>query len=242
MSTYRLKVTLQKRLNESWTQLVSSIQKISSDCQVRPELASEVFIIETIEGKAIKVTINPVVFRLKEKANSERAELLVSVNGALNFAVDHEADDAMACHFKTEVGYFKIQGKGKDLDHIMGLHYDFDDQEPLHPVYHAQLTSNAHHVDDINAHYKQTYQLPTDRDHMLRVARRVRMPTAHMDPLAVFIQLLADHLLNKNSGQVELDAFAKARDAAMFFRSDMRQAQRMKHVVDNECFRGPRWY
>lgn len=240
MNTFRLKVTLQKRLNESWTELVSSLQKISSDCQVRPEQAAEVFSVETIDGKAIKVTINPVVFRLKEKANSERAELLVSVAGALNFAVDHEADDAMACHFKTEVGYFKIQGK--DLDHIMGIHYDFDDREPLHPVYHAQLTSNARYVESINAHYKQDYQLPDAKDRMKHVARRVRMPTAHMDPLAVFIQILADHLLNKNSGQVELDAFKKARNAAMFFRSDLRQAQRMNDVVANECFRGPRWY
>lgn len=239
-STLRIRQNLQKQVNLAWAELTSSMNKISSDCQVRPDQVTEVFDFEHQEGKFIKVRFKPVVFRVKELAKSGQSKLFVTVEGQLNFSVDRDLHDPQSCYFVTEVGYFRIAGT--KLKHILGLHYDFDGKNAMHPVYHAQLSSMEKHLEAIKAHYGQDFELPPDMNQMTDVSQHVRLPTAHMDPLSVFIQLLADHLLNVNSGPVQQQAFDDARAAAMFFKSDLNHAPRMHAVVDDNCFRGPRWY
>ena len=193
------------------------------------------------DDQSMKVEIRPVAFRLKEKASDDRAEMFATVKGKVNFSIGGGMDPPLACYFSSEVGYFRLAGTGSSkVDHIMGIHYDYDDRRPAHPVFHAQLTSFHEHVAIINENYKPGVELR--RDLMRNVARKVRLPTAHMDPLAVFVQLLADHLINENSGSVETAAFEKARAALMFFNSDPNRSLRLKSVEENNCFRGPRWY
>lgn len=225
----------------AWTELSASIGRIAADCQVRPGSFDQVFDIDLEDDNSIKVEIKPVAFRLKEKASDDRAEMFATVQGKVNFTIGAGMDPPLACYFKSEVAYFRLLGAGSNkVDHVLGIHYDYDDRRPAHPVFHAQLTSLHQQIDTINAHYKPGVALRTDM--MQNVARKVRLPTAHMDPLAVFVQLLADHLINENSGSVETTAFEKARAALMFFQSDPDRSKRLSIVGEKNCFRGPRWY
>jgi hypothetical protein len=144
----------------------------------------------------------------------------------------------LAHYFAATVGYFRK--RGQLLDHVLGVRYDHDDLRPVHPVYHAQLKTCAGLLSTINEHYRPTFALGNDL--MMNVADKVRLPTAHMDPLAVFVQLLADHLLNENSGPAVASAFERTRSTLMFFNSDPGRARRLDEVTRNNCFRGLRWY
>jgi hypothetical protein len=241
MSVLRAKTTLRKQMNLAWSELTSSIGRMAADCEVRPHSHAEVFDIDSEDDQSMKVVVRPVAFRLKEKAADDRAEMFVTVFGKVNFSIDAGMDPPRACYFNSQVGYFRLAGSGsKKIDHVLGIHYDYDDRTPGHPVFHAQLTSCQDHLEFINARYHPQLELRDDL--MTHVARKVRLPTAHMDPLAVFVQLLADHLLNENSGSIESAAFERARTALMFFCSDPAKSRRLEEVRGNNCFRGPRWY
>jgi hypothetical protein len=240
MSVVRAKQTLRKQVNLAWTELTSSVTQMAAGCDVRPNAGSQVFAVDQGDDETMKVLIKPVAFRLKEKAQDDRADMFVTVQGKVNFSIDSDMATPLACHFATEVGYFR-GGTGKGfVDHVLGIHYDYDNRRAGHPVFHAQLTSCVGHLAIVNDHYRPELQVRSDL--MKGIANRVRLPTAHMDPLAVFVQLLADHLLNENSGPVETSAFERARSALMFFKSDPRRSQRLDEVRAEQCFRGPRWY
>lgn len=238
MSTLRTKQTLRKHLNLAWSELTSSVTRISAGCDVRPNQAAGVFRIEEADDQSMKVELMPVAFLLKEKAQDDKSDLFVTVKGRLNFTVG-ATNPLLACFFSTEVGYFRISAAAR-VEHVLGIHYDHDSKLAAHPVFHAQLTSCRDHLTVINQHYQPTFELSKDR--MEFVARRVRLPTAHMDPLAVFVQLLADHLMNVNSGPNESAAFERARTALMFFKSDPSRCERLAEALEERCFRGPRWY
>ena len=239
MSVIRAKHTLRKQFSLAWSELTASLTQIASGCDVRPNQAAQIFKIDQEDASSMKVEVEPVAFWLKEKAKDDNPQIYATVKGRVNFSIGAGMDPPFACFFKSEVGYFRVAATGS-LDHILGIHYDCDDQRAAHPVFHAQLTSCRDHLSIINQHYEPTFLLRCD--YMTHVARKVRLPTAHMDPLAVFVQLLADHLMNVNSGPNEQTAFEKARSALMFFKSDPAKSQRLNLVTTDKCFRGPRWY
>jgi len=228
----------------AWTELIASVSRMAPGCEVKPAIYDQVFDIEMDDDQSMKVEIKPVAFRLKEKASDSRAELFATVKGKVNFSIAAGMDPPLACYFASEVGYFRLAGTGSNkVDHVLGIHYDYDDRRPAHPVFHAQVTSFHDHLAIINEHYKPALVLRDDLMKSVKgIGKRVRLPTAHMDPLAVFVQLLADHLMNENSGTTETAAFEKARTALMFFCSDPDRSKRLELVQDNSCFRGPRWY
>lgn len=239
MSVARVKQTLRRKTTFAWNELVTGISKMAADCEVRPANWAGVFSLDEADDRSMKVEIKPVVFRLKERANSTSAQMFVTVTGKVNFSITSEMDNLKACYFHTDVGYFRINGP--NLDHVLGIHYDFDRDTPAHPIFHAQVTScMASHLPFINTQFRTSYGAGKDR--MDQVAGKIRMPTAHMDPLAVFVQLLADHLMNENSNANTLSAFERARDALMFFTSDPDHSKRLNTALDQRCLRGPRWY
>jgi hypothetical protein len=228
-------------MSSAWTELIASVGRLAPGCEVKPSIYAQVFNIEMEDPQSMKVEIRPVAFRLKERASDSRAEMFATVKGKVNFSIAGGMNPPLACYFSSEVGYFRLAGMGSNkVDHVLGIHYDYDDRRPAHPVFHAQLTSFHEHLAIINEHYKPEHELRNDL--MNGIARKVRLPTAHMDPLAVFVQLLADHLMNENSGSTETAAFEKARTALMFFQSDPDRSKRLALVQENNCFRGPRWY
>ena len=238
MDVQRAKQTLRKHFGLAWSSLTSSVGQIATGCDVKPTAYSEVFDIDEDDDRSMKVVVKPVAFLLKETARAPRAEMFVVVSGKVNFAITGEMETPLAHYFAATVGYFRK--RGQVLDHVLGVHYDHDDRRPVHPVYHAQLKSCAGLLSTINEHYRPTFAL--GRDLMVNVPDKVRLPTAHMDPLAVFVQLLADHLLNENSGPAVASAFERTRSTLMFFNSDPDRARRLDEVTGNRCFRGPRWY
>ena len=229
---------MRKQFGLAWSSLTSSVGQIAAGCDIKPSAYSEVFDIDQDDDASMKVVVNPVAFLLKETARAQRAEMFVTVNGKVNFSIVGDMAPPLACHFATTVGYFRM--RGGVLDHVLGIHYDYDNKRPVHPVFHAQLKSCAGHLAIINEHYRPTFVLGNDL--MAGIADKVRLPTAHMDPLAVFVQLLADHLLNQNSGPAVETTFERTRAALMFFKSDPDWSRRLDEVSAHRCFRGPRWY
>ena len=238
MDVQRAKQTLRKHFGLAWSSLTSSVGQIATGCDVKPNAYSEVFEIDEDDNQSMKVVVKPVAFLLKETARAQRADMFVVVSGKVNFSITGEMEPPLAHYFAATVGYFRK--RGQVLDHVLGVHYDHDDHRPVHPVYHAQLKSCAGLLSTINEHYRPAFAL--GHDLMANVADKVRLPTAHMDPLAVFVQLLADHLLNENSGPAVASAFERTRSTLMFFNSDPDRARRLGEVTGNSCFRGPRWY
>lgn len=239
MDVVRARQTLRKQLNQAWNELRASVNKMAAGCDVRPNDFKQIFKIEDEGDNSIKVTVGPVAFLLKERAQSDKSDMYVVVNGRLNFSIDGGMDPPLACFFQSSVGYFLKAGAGK-VDHVLGVHYDFDQKTAGHPIFHAQIMPCLDGLEAINEHYRPVVAIKNNRMDM--VAKKVRLPTAHMDPLAVFVQLLADHLLNENSGPGETGAFERARTALMFFKSDPARAKRLDAVRAEDCFRGPRWY
>lgn len=238
MTIVRAKQTLRKHVNLAWSELVASITALSADCEVKPAAAAGIFSIDMDDDESIRMVVNPVAFRLKETAKAGKAEMFVTVRGKVNFSVDGDRNIPLACHFSTSVGYFRLH-KGK-LDHTLGIRYDYDNHRPAHPVFHAQLVSHAKDLAIVNGNFPTTFEIGEDL--MTGVPDKVRLPTAHMDPLAVFVQLLADHFLNAGSSTAAFATFEKARSALMFFKSDPRRSARLEDVNIAQCFRGPRWY
>lgn len=238
MSVIRAKRTLQKNFTLAWGELGAALAKMGADCEVKPSDHNAAFEIDENDGASIKVDIRPVVFRLPEKAQSPGSKIFVTVKGKIHFTIDAGRDEPMAYYFATTVGYFRR--RGNLVDHILGIHYDYDDRRAGHPVFHAQLKSCAVHREIINQHYREDFGLGTD--HMSGAAEKVRLPTAHMDAFSVFVQLLADHLINENSPAPTLATFEQAREKLMFFKSDPDRSKRLDVVFKEKCFRGPRWY
>lgn len=238
MDVTRAKQTLRKHFGLAWSSLTSSVGQIAAGCDVKPSASSEVFDIDQIDDTSMKVVVKPVAFLLKETARAQRAEMFVTVKGKVNFTITGDMEPPLAHYFTATVGYFRM--RGGTLDHVLGIHYDHDDRRPVHPVFHAQLKSCSEHIAIINEHYRPQFALGNDL--MAGVADKVRLPTAHMDPLAVFVQLLADHLLNENSGPAVETTFERTRAALMFFNSDPDRSRRLDEVSNHRCFRGPRWY
>lgn len=107
---------------------------MASFAQVRPSAAEDVFRY-SIDGDGVRVEIVPVCFQLKEKPQSDKAELYVTVAGWVKLATEN--DQLRSSGYSTRVGYFRLS-EGK-LEHVYGIHHDFDPDLIAHPVYHAQM-------------------------------------------------------------------------------------------------------
>ena len=167
---------LRSSIRTAWAQYTGSLGHISQGCNVTPANAEDAFQL-TDMGKVIEVTIQPIVFRLTKTANSPKSQIFVTVQGKVAFSCESGVDALLASDFKTQVGYFQVNGNS--LDHVFGVHFDYDDTLVAHPVFHAQMTSCATDLTHVTSAYDVNYRLRNDC--MTGVDGRIRIPTAHMD-------------------------------------------------------------
>lgn len=89
----------------------------------------------------------------------------------------------------VRVSYYRVAGEA--AQHVLSLHFDYD-QNPTHPVFHAQVTDEQL---DVPAKEARALGLNYDRQQTNVVClRNARIPTCDMTLPSVLLCLAADHL------------------------------------------------
>ena len=230
-------VTIHKRLSDVWRVVQSNMKRMCGASDVRPSDPYRVFRLDVPTDDAVACNVGPVVFRLPERAKGGVPRLYIAVDGLLVLRVP-VGNDGRLCitSFGTRVGYFRE--RDRTLEHVYGVHYDCAHQQVGHPVFHAQMDPQEGFVGIINEHYRQDLEL---RNHIDRVLKNVRSPTAEMDVFSVFVQICADHLVWEGSGTMATDAFGKIRDSCGSLGGVAEGIQEFQAALPC-CYRSVRWY
>src|SRR4051812_19871863 len=139
MAPYNHKVDTQ--LRNAWSDVQSAIQRMAFGSDVRPANHRDVFRFVDDPDGLTKFEAGPVVFRVPERPN-KFASLYVVVRGWMTLGAPRDGDPRnTTARFGTKVGYFRL--KADKLVHVYGAHYDLDEDLFGHPVFHAQLSSQA---------------------------------------------------------------------------------------------------
>jgi hypothetical protein len=206
---------------------------------VRPKHAPDVFeAVDSPAGEA-RFEVGPVVFRIPERASSNNASMYVVLSGRIAFADPCEHDKrSTTLSFATRVGYFRATAS--ELDHVYGAHYDMEETILGHPVFHAQLTSQADFCTEINRQFNTNFEV--GRDQAKHLLGTVRLPIAQMDVFSVITQIGADHLLSSTSGHELREAFKELRAACDFFIGAANRLDYLSSAPARYCYRSTHWY
>ncbi|WP_456827955.1 hypothetical protein [Bradyrhizobium sp. USDA 4518] len=225
-------------MNQAWNAIRAALRKMLPACDARPIAGSDIF--KCVEGaeNQVKFEIKPVVFKVPERATSRDANLFVAISGWLSFEGPNYRERLKTKAFNTEIGYFRL--KDAKLEHVYGAHYDIDETQPGHPVFHAQVSPQMGMLEHVKEQFRKDSEVKEDRVQFL--LRNVRTPSAQMDVFSVIAQICADHLMHRDSGVEVRQAFAKMRSECDFF---IGAAYRMAYLNANvapTCYRSTHWY
>jgi len=203
-----IEIQAMRLLVEQWSNVLPQLDRLSLP-EARPADGHRIFTLidwPKVEGQ-IAFTVNPVTFNVPERANGS-ADMYIVAQGRIHLdqAALREARKLRTVSFATEVGYFRMS-KGK-LNHVYGAHYDFSLNDIGHPIFHAQMKSYNERGQWVSDAFKLDCE---SHDYMANVLRTVRLPTAQMDFFALVLQICADHLMSKDSGAEQLEAFENLR-------------------------------
>lgn len=198
----------QRLLIDQWNAMKAKLDQLGQHV-VRPDDGYRIFRLMEDDPRTpaghIAYWVDPVVFQVPERADDLSNNMFIVVQGRIY--LDHDAlkTEKMlkTMNFGTEVGYFRF--KNDKLNHVYGAHYDFSFNEVGHPVFHAQMGSFNDCSVVVSANY-DGIDAESD-DHMGKVLRNVRLPTAQMDFFGVVLQIAADHLINKFSSEEQKRTF-----------------------------------
>lgn len=219
----------------AWVDLRAKIKTMTGFAQVRPAKAEEAFRY-SVQGDGVRVDVGPVCFQLKEKPQSDKADLYVTVEGYIE--LQDIAGQLRSIGYYSRVGYFR-QRNGQ-LEHVFGIHHDYDPDLIAHPVYHAQMAPMLELAEHINTLFNVDFGPPTD--FVTPILAKVRVPTTRMDPFAVFLQLCADHLVAGTSGNAPLKAFKAAIETCGFFEGACSTIPRLVPALAAKSLRSHHWY
>lgn len=200
-------ISIQQALAAHWDKLRDQIHRVSSGVTFHPSDGYSLFQLDhNLSSTDVAVfNVGPVVINLPERASHHSFNLYVVAECQLGFDIKKfkESNELASLSFATHVAYFRRAPQ--ELQHVYGVHYDFDTVHPAHPVFHAQMKSFA---EDLSPHVKEQYgvELPID-DRVKGVLPNVRLPIAQLDFFSLVVQLAADHLIWQQSAQPERDAF-----------------------------------
>jgi hypothetical protein len=238
MAYNREVISIQNDIQAAWQGVLACIRQMHPSSQIRPNSAIDVFVPDAT-SQQVKFDVRPVVFHIPERANTSESNLYVAISGWLTFGGPMPADSRRTTlRFGTQVGYFRE--KNGRLDHIYGVHYDMDDELPGHPVFHAQMSSQADFRTSITGLFHSEFD--SFEDLTAGLLRNVRTPTAQMDVFSVIIQLGADHLVSEVSGPEVHDAFARLREACDFFMGAAGRFPYLNSHPATHCYRSTHWY
>ena len=230
-----------KELHTAWTNKIQAMRTMDQATSVHPLAPQQVFRpAEQICEETVKVNCGPAVIKLCERAGG-LPNLYVVVEGSICLQKSGRADTPLrTIGFGTRVGYFR--SKRNRLEHVYGVHYDMDERGDGHPVFHSQLGPMEEFASAVCKHYRLNVEVV---DHVGKMLRNVRIPTAQMDFFSVLTQLCADHLmgLNESGAQSQLaKAFGHVRSACNFMQGAAHKFTYLSTENAGECYRSSRWY
>lgn len=227
--------SVKQALEITWTNLRSEMRKMTPFAEVRP---ANGFFKYTQDKTAVRVDVAPVSFRLKEKPQADKAKLFVTVAGYMVFESAGE-DSFRIIRFATRVGYF-LEKTETLLKHVYGVHYDYDDKNVAHPVFHSQMAPMTGFMERINADYHRKFS--ETEDCVGQLLANVRIPTAQMDAFAVFLQLFSDHFVSSSSDSAAKAAYKKSGELCGRFHGACPDVPRLKNAIVRQSFRPQHWY
>lgn len=229
------------QLTSYWSNISTAWKRLGGSADMRPVTFSEV--VRSQPGRQLAFAIEPVVFNLPERANNRQNDLFVVVRGTYEFDPDALENERklLISRCGTQVGYFRE--KGGQLVHVYGAHYDFEPTAFGHPAYHAQINTFVDMATEITKRFSLSVSEPPV-DHVEKLIRTVRIPTAQLDVFSTIVQLIADHLLYEDSGPEKRKAFSELlRHSAICQGSNVL----VPHLAEGQegrkdCFRAHWWY
>ena len=228
-----------QRVSIAWNIVRSSISTIAYGSDIRPGTSNEIFkFTRNVTNNDIQIEVEPIVFMILERAPSPSKKLYICVEGRLDFYspfLQNSRPSAKA--FSTSVGYFRHHSDR--LDHVYGVHYDFDEFSVGHPVFHAQMKPMMKFSENI---HKQFHDNRNICDMVTPVLRNVRTPSAEMDIFSVFAQIIADHLIYDDIGDEVMKKFIDTLNACDFFAGVAQKLTNFNQVPPASNYRSPCWY
>lgn len=231
---------LRRVLATAWDNARSSARSINQGIDLRPSAFEDVFAFTAGDADKIELEMKPVVFSVPERADRLTQHIFIAVEGRLAFdrAALKDRDEALAVGFGTHVGYFRQ--KHTTLTHIYGAHYDFDEYQTAHPVFHHQMGDMSHLKDEVIGRYSLT--IADYENRVQPILRQVRTPTAQVDVFSIFAQICADHLLYKGSGTAARTAFQKVLKHCNAYKGIGHRMDRLNVPPASTCYRSLHWY
>ena len=228
---------IQSRLLSTTEELFSLAKKINQSVTATVVDNRQAWTVDGEENGVVSFRLEPVVLQLPERLGSS-GTLYVVLEGRMDAVLpQRRKDDFLCVGFGTKMAYFR--DKTNRIEHILGLHYDLDKTLFGHPVFHAQLCSHVSSAD----HLETSLNLrKTVEDHVSRVLRNARIPTAQMDPLSAYLQLVADHLLGRDSALEDKNAFRQMLDSTRFLKGMATSLPSLSQAPASDCYRSLHWY
>ena len=228
---------VQQQVQTAWTNAIHHLTQISQWASVRPRTPNQIFILDrNAPDDTIKFLITPTVFLVSERSGHPGTNLFVVVDGWLSFKPPCTKQILRTCDFGTRVAYFRE--KHNSLDHIFGAHYDMDEKDYRHPVFHAQISSQMEYASHIKVQFSQEKEIC---DCVNKLFRTVRIPTAQMDIFSVLVQICADHLIGPQPAAAVTTAF-DLKNAVGFFIGAAHDLSYLNSQPASSCYRGHHWY
>jgi hypothetical protein len=231
---------IQRSLISHWDTLKLCITRLNTASSVHPQDGYTVVKHLDSSNGAATFEIEPILVNLPERANDSSLNLFVVVRGRLAIDRSHfENSGALrTSQFATEAGYFRL--KTNELQHVYGAHYDFAEDEVGHPVFHAQMKSFADFAEIIKAYYSAQDLLLEDG--MKAILKTVRLPSAQMDVFSFMLQLVADHLLSRDSSDDDKSFFYELVQDSKRMQGAAFSIERLQVPPANLCYRSAHWY
>lgn len=216
------------------------MKRLKPFADVKPSKAEEIFrYTQNAETATLEVDVRPVTFRLTEKPQNNKADLYVTVSGRICFS---EAADGrlLTVHYKTQAGYFRQHpDEASKLKHVFGVHYDFDGNI-AHPIFHSQMAPMLQFKEAINRSFSKDFR---DIENCIDpILANVRIPTAQMDPFAVFLQLCSDHLINEKTERSSASHYTQAIAACDFFDGACVGLAGFNRALERRHIKSQHWY
>lgn len=229
---------IQKDLNNAWQGILASITRMHPATGIKPGSAADVFKLDTNSVEP-KFNIGPIVLNVPERAMDQRSSLYVVVQGWITFGPPlQNRERRTTLHFGTQVGYFRQ--KNESILQVYGVHYDMDETLPGHPIFHAQMSTQAKLAPVVEQFTKLKFE--SEPDWSRGLLRNVRTPTAQMDAFSVITQIGADHLISNLSGPEVRSAFKKLRTSCDFFLGAGAHISYLNTLPATHCYRSTHWY
>jgi hypothetical protein len=229
-----------RALISHWQEFDAYITRLNASAFIEPKDGYSAFKYVNTEGHASNFELQPVLVNVPERATDTSSDLFVVVKGKLS--IDRQHFDAegkiRTVNFATQAGYFRL--KANTLKHVYGAHYDFSEDEIGHPVCHGQMRSFLEFSEIIKSRYG--LDVVDLIDAVSGILKTVRLPSAQMDVFSFFLQLVADHLLSKDSSTDDRTRFLELLDRSKLIQGVGSIISRLQVPPATSCYRAVHWY